>query len=746
MYELPKSKTTNPKLPKDGFPEKTSHEKNPEIGTHPTNFSWDTIELSPHNSSPKNFQEKKAFFEKFQNGKNDNQKLVSPHKRISSKDMTDNMKEKKALFERFQNEGAVEISDSGKNKLEVSNEPSNSVTRFLNKYKKIRIFIPVAPGSGHQSASVALMYRLRTLGYRGTFQVIYQEGYSGPTKSEEKINRDNSVKLENLLPGFDPKKPKNQIQQLENNIEVASIEYLNQIEDEIEIGMTGAIDDKHEELQSFAKEIPSKLKIKTFLQLQPLQWNSDDGRRGIRSKSGEIEPIDYLEESKLGYIYGDLKPQDTTNKDFLDSQLRLYPNYKNAIETVKKILDEPNGKRTVDSLAVYGATTGVTEAKTISQLAFLLKGVMSAQETLKKAVVIPIIGRLVDTSIKESIEQRDNYIFDELTKNVDKMQVGKDKDEDEKKILENRVTLLNVDSASPEEIKTTFMQLKEHSILIIRFPSQLPKETFDLLFSKTTLPNAMEGLNTLDKALQTKGSYIRIAKTAGKEYPKPPFDKEDEREFMKNQAKRSQKVNLLFSKYGENSILEAVEAYQKKDFGYEYFNFLYFNKIPIKIPDSLEVAYEKYVINPLSRYKITGVPSTTTSKTKSPSTTTSKTNFLSTTTSKPESPSTTINKPENNPKFKVKIKLKTKENPDAPLIDASLIDAPFSSEKALQELHKANSPWDILGEFIVDSITAGTDLNKYFQALKNYYTQNDQVELGVAELEKFYQKKELNKK
>ncbi|MCB0837843.1 MAG: hypothetical protein KDD99_14320 [Bacteroidetes bacterium] len=555
----------------------------------------------------------------------------------------------------------------------------NVVYIFLNRFPIIRIFIPVAQGTGHQSASMALVERIKALGYRGRIQIIYQEGFS--RLAEEKAKGvDNRSKLGLLIPGFDPQKGPEAVQEIDAlGFEVMSEGQFTKLKEgddpraaQVPLGFTGAIDDRHPELKDKSKTIPEQLGVKHFQQFQPLDWHPDDGRRGVRTAGNpDIAPSVSLETSRLGYVYPAIKPPGMSDDAFFMQELHDNPGFKGEIQAVKQILAAPGGRMAVHSMAVYGATTGVHSQQAVVSMIALVEGIMHAQDKAKmeKGVVIPFIGSLADPakyaheedpgSRAKAIQQEDDSHFGKIQAETN----------------DKRVKIVTVGADFEVAIKA-IQEVQKNEVLIIQFPKKLPKKVFDFLFARTTLPNASEGANTVDKDRQRKGAYLRVGKSAGKDYPGRdqigPHGVEHDVN-IDEQAAKSTRISELFKAevYGR-----LKEAYQSNE-PVKYFFELYQLDLEVYLPpDDRLTQYGS------DKKQIEGVSIT---------------------------------------KKTVKIKGLPK---------------PIQTPKLLHDMAIANPPGSFLGEFILESMNPESPLGRYFSRVKHFSQTHDQVQIGIAEIER----------
>ena len=122
------------------------------------------------------------------------------------------------------------------------------VRNSLKSLSIVRVYIAEAPGLGHQGATLKMMKRLRELGFRGAFEVIYE---------------DSAVKkLATLLPEFDAGGPPLQkVSSLKMTFRAQSDFAKDSEAPKVFFGISGADD---------AGRTAGYIRVEYFLKLQPL--------------------------------------------------------------------------------------------------------------------------------------------------------------------------------------------------------------------------------------------------------------------------------------------------------------------------------------------------------------------------------------------------------------------------------------------------------------------------------------------
>jgi hypothetical protein len=402
----------------------------------------------------------------------------------------------------------------------------------LKAQKTIRIFMAQAPGTGHQGATVALMQRLRDLGFSGTFDVIYDDTHGGDDLS-------NPQKLESLLPGF--KAGGDAIQNIEPlglDVQVMSLSTFQGNRNPLPAkhGFTGGLDNTKK-----PEGILKKLEVDFFVQLQPLNWV--DGKRGVayQDENGDEQFHEMEELAELGYIY------DVTRPD-IEKELGT-AGAENKIAGVKKFLEKSEDK-SAHTMLVYGMGTSTGKGGDVFGLFHLAKGMMYAQDHAsdktdlgQKGVIIGAAGwKDEDGKESQTLTKMLNgewngglrYLFESDPQRDDEegeAQARKDqldqmeqenRPEAVKRLKSNllkdderpRATVVDIGDPNAAE---SIGNVQPGEVLIVKL-GRLPLSVFEYMRVQTTLPNGFESVNGMDKERQNK-TYFHVGKELSNKFP-----------------------------------------------------------------------------------------------------------------------------------------------------------------------------------------------------------------------------------
>jgi hypothetical protein len=489
----------------------------------------------------------------------------------------------------------------------------------LKEQETIRIFIARAPGNGHQGASVALMQRLQKLGFKGQFDVVYDDTPSAPGENDGS----NPKKLKDLLPGFDPDNPDAQtIQPLGLDVKVRSLsQFQGESAPPVNFGLTGALDKNRS-----PEDILTKLKVDRFAQLQPLEWSSTDGERGIFYIHEGQEKFHELPELKdLGYIYDDTEPDDPEgmvrgelNNDQDQGQDQGKGKGKGKAKAegptdgVLAFLDQSKEKG-AHTMLVYGMNTSVTNGHVIG-LMNLAKGVIHAQDNGRgeaslgdKGVIIAASGNI---SEKESSTltgifngqweggiRRLFYEDPERDAEDDQEQSAEEQGEQEQESEEDRIQReqliqgsryeltqklksglhkedgsprVNVIDVSDENAAEAIRGVNPGEVLIVKM-GRLPISVFEHMRAKTTLPNGFESVNGVDKERQNK-PYFHVGKEKSNRFPESVEGMNDDdaaaaadqNKVVGRQFQGTDSLAVWEQAYGSSDEVETLQAIMAK--------------------------------------------------------------------------------------------------------------------------------------------------------------------------------------
>ncbi|WP_437895102.1 hypothetical protein [Sorangium sp. So ce124] len=421
----------------------------------------------------------------------------------------------------------------------------------LKAQETLRIFIPRAPGNGHQGASVQFMKRLAQLGFKGEFDVVYDDSNEDDDPTQEKVGKDdkkyglNRPKLESLLPGF--KANGAPIQRLETSglkVNVMGLKTFQAQSDPrpARYGLTGAVDN-HEK----PKEILDDLKVSSFVQLQPMDWNRESGKRGITYRDSEGKEQFHEVESLagLGYIYDTTPPDDP--RAMIEDELEKTGAQAKApgvLAFLEQTKNDPNDDPTTHTMVVYGLGTGEAQNSKapVFELFNLITGILYAQapdpgddsagtDLQNKGVILGAAGWVneqgeLDQDELDTLNKMLNAEWEGgLQLVVDNE--GNARKEDWEALADHlkqrlfngdkpRAAVINIEDAeTPERIA----DVKPGEVLVVEFsPKRLPMPVFELLRSRTSLPNGFESVNGMDKERQNK-PYFHVGKDMSNNWP-----------------------------------------------------------------------------------------------------------------------------------------------------------------------------------------------------------------------------------
>jgi hypothetical protein len=273
---------------------------------------------------------------------------------------------------------------------EVSAEDLARVKRFLGakKSETIRAFVSWGPGNGHESATVTMMNELRQLGFRGTFEVVYDDASKG--------------KLGFLIPGFNPRGPSMQRLESQGMTLVSRSRFAGRPSRAF-LGITGGYNTAGPEpgmstLHNWEGSRPSPDCMKVngidlLLKLQPRNWNR--GAHEIRRPGSDVCSLHDL----LGLGYSHPLPRVENLKCFLQAQLGHVPSLRSKIPGMRAVLEAAaSGKQ--ELLPVYGVGTNhrPEAASDVARVIKIARALGTAHEKygkqgqrLRRSTVVPLL-------------------------------------------------------------------------------------------------------------------------------------------------------------------------------------------------------------------------------------------------------------------------------------------------------------------------------------------------------------------
>ena len=346
----------------------------------------------------------------------------------------------------------------------------SAASGFLQEFETIRIGVDKAPGNGHQAASATVMKRLRQLGFRGRFEVVY-----APTEKD---------KLEYLLSGFDPQGPSVQELPASGITAIESGSPHSGDLDWIPLGIVGATD-------RFLK--PFWLRAEQLLTIQPFRWEGATLQfwrswtsRGTTSESWESVPLRGLYHLPLAYDLPD--PEDAGA--FIAEKMSATPEMLAKVPGLASIVEAADR---IETLPAYGL--GMNEGR--EKLLNLMRGVRYAQRKnpgrFRGGVVIPLISRLDDQEMAL------------LARSVA-----------EGAALLERV--FSVDVEDPDVVRRV-EGLQKGDILLVRV-GPVAQDVFEYLFSRSTLPPTLAGRNGANLMLLARKPFFKTNSNGAHAFPK----------------------------------------------------------------------------------------------------------------------------------------------------------------------------------------------------------------------------------
>lgn len=329
------------------------------------------------------------------------------------------------------------------------------VVDFISRFPVIRIYVAQAPELGSQSASIGVLKRIRSLGYHGKIELIYDDA----TKS----------KLPVLLNRFDEHGPDRQ--QIDGQLEAVSLSRFKASNpSEVGLSLCGA-DDIFEDSPEKAQARVGELKTRMYLQLNHRQWSTAWGSHLYFRPPGSTEVLHtYLDDLEDMYIKEKL-PLVKNIEAFVDEQLSGQFSAKR--ETVQAFLRDTVGVQKNWELApVYGLTPG--GGNYVHALSHYIQGLRIAfrehpDEFRRNGIVVPVFNDLKPGQIAQ------------LKRDIEK--------------LNNELK-----STPPIELEslTNFSKAKNIPAIRIVLVGRVPRDLFDYIFTTSTIPPLAEGKQTVN--------------------------------------------------------------------------------------------------------------------------------------------------------------------------------------------------------------------------------------------------------
>jgi len=307
-----------------------------------------------------------------------------------------------------------------------------------------------APGSGHQSANLRMIQRLRELGFNGRIQVIYEDGVAS--------------KLSFLVPGFNSADLA--LQRIDSK-ELGAVEFVAQsqaaeaLQERMKVTFSGARD---EATSAFHRH---KMNSDYFVQLQPKRWFIRGAERGIFTEGKkEVHRLDHL--SGLGPLTFTGEAQTLAEQV---EKVKLVPGKGEALAQLLKA--SPN----FDWMPAYSIDFTKDPEDLMETI---VKGVRAAAKSpkFKQPIVIPILTEL------------EPFEAEEFSQSM-------------KKIGAPVTDLLD------PNLTAKIARGKPGEVFLVQV-GRLPPQAFDAVISRATLPVILEGKNLTQSALERGLPFLNV--------------------------------------------------------------------------------------------------------------------------------------------------------------------------------------------------------------------------------------------
>lgn len=378
-------------------------------------------------------------------------------------------------------------------------QQSDKLTPFLLAQNKIRVVIDDAGNYGNQAASYNLILKIRQLGFRGKFEIVYFDDV-----------KDKIIKIFNLL-----KSDSDNFNSTEHGIEFIGLNSFlkkraNGEVDPLALGVSGAVDAKPKD---WSKEIlddnfANVLNVDSFVLFSPY-YNIDDmcntkiylrnhKKPVMQDKSCQkmlITPIASFSDAS-DYLFHSQQGQDI---------LRTYPGLKSLIKSIDN--------KSINFQSLYGWTLRESPSNLLNIILGASYAQMYGGDHLKKPL---IMGAFFDLQYNNLfLEKHDilvtnedvllNLIFKNCWSDYNHFP-GADRVKRAIKNLDLRNRLKIINNLN-EETQKIIDNLQPNEILLVTLPS-LPKKIFDGLYThheSNILPPVREGASSLTSLLSVTG-------------------------------------------------------------------------------------------------------------------------------------------------------------------------------------------------------------------------------------------------
>ncbi|UYL10218.1 hypothetical protein B9G69_006450 [Bdellovibrio sp. SKB1291214] len=318
-----------------------------------------------------------------------------------------------------------------------------SPEEFLHEQKMIRVYVDSAPGFGHQSAGVSVMRRLRDLGFKGEFEVVYQPSVAS--------------KIQKIYPGF-PEGISGQVHYVDIVTYMESVSH-NRVA-KVPLAISGADD-------GFGDKFKNISQSEKYLRLQPLGW----GEVGLYSDN--LTVLKALKDMPLANF------PSNSSEEFLKAVPAMNDLSADMKYFVQRFADST---KTHFSFPIYGVGTQMFAPQ---RMYFYAKAVKAAALKMdkSKAIVVPVVSPF---NAQE---------MDTMSKVFGKKSGFESSNATELK-HQKQMHLL-----TPQEFSQA--NLKPGNVYFV-FVGSVPQTVFNFFYEKATLPVWVAGKNAMSFAV-TKG-------------------------------------------------------------------------------------------------------------------------------------------------------------------------------------------------------------------------------------------------
>ncbi len=349
----------------------------------------------------------------------------------------------------------------------------DSVRAYLENVPKIRVFFGNSPSMGHQNNTYNLMLYLRQIGYKGNFEIVFDDRANSYLQNGE-LDLSTPKKLKYFFPDFSPESTN--IQELDGGkITMIPESVFNKNKDrweKVEFGFTGGDD--------YSALDARKMKAKGFLDLYPTEFSGLHPERMTLA-----EP----------YVFTDLTPYNWHEIPFqipkdLEAVIQSIKNPDEATKAVVKLMQStvPRDFMPVYGLKGYHNLRGSGFA--IQRFSNLVKNVYDATKVTQGTVNNLTSSILVLNQLSEDEKK-------ELT--------------DEFKLKHPDIRVVDLTKPGTSSIENARKGVKEVVVYIV---GGLPPSLFNYLLATSRLPPVGGGANFEQVMAQLKRPYLHTQKNS----------------------------------------------------------------------------------------------------------------------------------------------------------------------------------------------------------------------------------------